>query len=101
MTDRFENDLPSPADIGLDADDVSRTAGPNPREKDLPPKEFREQKYKVGDIVQLKSGGPDMTISGIRPKVTSNLYTCQWFSGKKLESGEFPEESLQVPETKK
>ena len=50
-------------------------------------------KFKIGDIVKLKSGGPEMTVQTI-PYERNSRYRCQWFAGKKLESGEFPEESL-------
>ena len=50
--------------------------------------------FKVGDIVKLKSGGPDMTIR-IVPDVGAKTYTCQWFAGKKLEQGSFPGDSLE------
>ncbi|WP_175692748.1 YodC family protein [Burkholderia ambifaria] len=50
-------------------------------------------KFKIGDIVQLKSGGPEMTVQTL-PYERNSRYRCQWFAGKKLESGEFPEESL-------
>lgn len=60
-----------------------------------------EAKYNVGDTVTLNSGGPVMTVQAARQHTgnTGELeftgsYTCQWFSGKKLESGIFPEESL-------
>jgi uncharacterized protein YodC (DUF2158 family) len=57
-------------------------------------------KFKIGDIVQLKSGGPEMTVQGV-PGSTTSSYRCQWFAGKKLESGTFQEESLKtVPDTK-
>jgi uncharacterized protein YodC (DUF2158 family) len=50
--------------------------------------------FKVGDTVKLKAGGPDMSVQSI-PKVgVSAYYSCQWFAGKKLESGKFPEDSL-------
>lgn len=55
--------------------------------------EFMSEKYKSGQIVKIKSGGPDMTI-----KEFSNYeseYICQWFAGKKLEQGYFPEDSLE------
>jgi uncharacterized protein YodC (DUF2158 family) len=67
-------------------------------------------KFKVGDIVQLKSGGPEMTISNIRSSLSEEYdeflnptirYTTHWFSGKKLETGSFPEEVLQAPKTSK
>ncbi|HRE72598.1 MULTISPECIES: DUF2158 domain-containing protein [unclassified Candidatus Accumulibacter] len=53
--------------------------------------------FQVGDIVQLKSGGPEMTvqkINDIGDDVSTVRFRCQWFAGKKLESGSFPEESL-------
>ena len=62
--------------------------------------------FKVGDIVKLKSGSPDMTIKTVLPKNESNelsmfstkilinSYVCQWFAGKKLDSGTFPHQSL-------
>jgi uncharacterized protein YodC (DUF2158 family) len=50
--------------------------------------------FKVGDIVQLKSGGPEMTVR-TTPTTHNDHYNCQWFAGKKLESGHFPADSLQ------
>lgn len=52
--------------------------------------------FKVGDIVKLKSGGPDMTVQ-IVPEKGEN-YRCQWFAGKKLEFGFFQFESLRSVE---
>ena len=55
--------------------------------------------YNIGDIVRLKSGGPDMTVRDEFVPSTSrtvDYYTCQWFAGKKLESGRFPPDSLEV-----
>ncbi|EKO3926144.1 DUF2158 domain-containing protein [Vibrio metschnikovii] len=46
---------------------------------------------KTGDIVKLKSGGPDMTVQSNGDRVW-----CQWFAGKKLEVGKFPENSLEI-----
>lgn len=58
----------------------------------------RIPKYKLGDKVKLIVGGPDMAIR----EVTNNhdntkfigSYKCQWFAGKKLDWGSFPEENL-------
>lgn len=60
-----------------------------------------ENSYNVGDTVKLKAGGPEMSISKIiAPNPTTGRtgveYRCQWFAGKKLESGEFPPESLEL-----
>jgi uncharacterized protein YodC (DUF2158 family) len=38
--------------------------------------------------------GPDKRTGTPRPDV----YKCQWFGGKKLEEGYFPEESLKLAE---
>jgi len=46
---------------------------------------------KPGDIVQLKSGGPKMTVQSM--SIDDELY-CQWFAGSKLEGGRFPPEAL-------
>jgi uncharacterized protein YodC (DUF2158 family) len=54
--------------------------------------------FKVGDIVRLKSGGPDMVVRRVCVGYSSDLpngdYDCQWFAGKKLDKGTFPFESL-------
>jgi len=60
-------------------------------------------KFKTGEIVELKSGGPRMTVAGIDDRHIApnpSMFKCQWFGGKKLESGYFPAESLQVPQDK-
>jgi len=49
------------------------------------------QEFKIGDTVTLKSGGPIMTVEEI---LSNNHVRCQWFAGKKLESGVFPPDSL-------
>lgn len=59
-----------------------------------------DNKFEVGDIVKIKSGGPDMTVQAL-PRATSRYYTCQWFAGKKLEQGHFPEDALEKVEKAK
>ena len=58
--------------------------------------------YNIGDIVKLKSGGPEMTVRKVNADIGGQFtgsYQCQWFAGKKLDSGVFPQESLvAVPE---
>ena len=48
------------------------------------------QEYKVGDVVQLKSGGPKMTV------VSSTDESCLtfWFAGSKREHGNFAHGTL-------
>jgi uncharacterized protein YodC (DUF2158 family) len=52
--------------------------------------------FKVGDAVMLKVGGPAMSVSKVIASVRGEgtTYRCQWFAGKKLDSGDFPPESL-------
>lgn len=57
-------------------------------------------KFAIGNIVKLKSGGPDMTIR-TTPEGTGINYDCQWFAGKKLESGRFPADSLELVKVEK
>ncbi|WP_447779334.1 YodC family protein [Variovorax boronicumulans] len=57
-------------------------------------------KYNVGDVVGLKSDGPDMTVRQV-PEKPKGSYGCQWFAGKKLESGIFPEDSLEPRDPKR
>jgi len=55
------------------------------------------QELKIGDVVQLKSGGPTMTIESIDK--SGGFIHCQWFAGDKfdkLEAGYFSPDSLQL-----
>lgn len=51
------------------------------------------QKLKMGDTVELKSGGPPMTITNYDGR---QYFTCQWFARGKLEKGFFIPDSLQL-----
>lgn len=59
------------------------------------------EKFKVGDLVGLKSDGPVMTIKALPSPGLRAGYLCQWFAGKKLEQGDFPEASLERRTAKK
>lgn len=51
--------------------------------------------FQVGDIVELKSGGPPMTVvsrSGM--PLGSDIVNCAWFGGRKMETGSFPAGAL-------
>nr|WP_288465769.1 DUF2158 domain-containing protein [uncultured Pseudomonas sp.] len=54
--------------------------------------------YGIGDLLQLKSGGPVMAVYRVHDSGMVPAYECQWFAGKKLEKGLFPEPSLEVPQ---
>lgn len=56
-------------------------------------------KFKPGDIVQLKSGGPAMTISEVTTDYSGNpngKYRCEWFKGASNERSVFEEETLKL-----
>lgn len=56
------------------------------------------KKFAPGDLVQLKSGSPVMTVDSYETVFTSQEVPrvfCLWFSGKKAESAFFREETLE------
>lgn len=54
--------------------------------------------FKKGEIVQLKSGGPKMTVDEVSPFEVE----CVWFAGAKRESAMFSTETLMsVPDDAK
>ncbi|MGE8237345.1 MAG: YodC family protein [Stenotrophomonas indicatrix] len=46
-----------------------------------------KNEFVAGDLVELLSGGPTMTVNDYIEY--RDTYKCQWFAGKKLDSGEF------------
>lgn len=53
------------------------------------------EKWKAGDVVNLKSGGPDMTVNCYNQV---GLVNCHWFDNTKLLSGNFEENQLEAVE---
>jgi uncharacterized protein YodC (DUF2158 family) len=53
--------------------------------------------FKVGDTVELKSGGPDMTVTRIGAAGGEPMVWCVWFEGTKDLYGLFPPETLKAP----
>jgi len=56
------------------------------------------QEFKIGDTVELKSGGPTMTIVYYDVK---RYFKCSWFVGGKVEDDFFPPDSLRLVVKKK
>jgi uncharacterized protein YodC (DUF2158 family) len=55
--------------------------------------------FKPGDVVELKSGGPRMTVIRIGPVTmggTKHEVWCEWFDGNKKSRDHFTRESLQI-----
>jgi uncharacterized protein YodC (DUF2158 family) len=51
--------------------------------------------WEVGDVVQLKSSGPPMTVTKCdRP----DMVTCTWFDGREVKVSGFPRAALKVSE---
>lgn len=56
-----------------------------------------DKKFNIGDIVELKSGGPKMTINGVISYVEKKeyIYRCVWFGNESiLHMGEIHQNSL-------
>jgi uncharacterized protein YodC (DUF2158 family) len=51
---------------------------------------------KVGDVVQLKSGRPDMTVSEVGMNNAVMKGWCVWFEGSDNKKGVFPITSLRL-----
>ena len=51
---------------------------------------------KAGDVVQLKSGGPHMTVSKLREWQGRTEAHCDWFEGLTAKYGSFPLTSLRI-----
>ncbi len=61
-------------------------------------------KFKLGDVVQLKSGGPEMTVSELimvlnmstasYDKFTGKV-KCQWFSNKERKEETFVQDTIE------
>lgn len=56
-------------------------------------------KFQVGDVVQLKSGGPAMTVSFVGEKKFAHgqvvpIVACTWFEREKVNSETFKPEML-------
>jgi uncharacterized protein YodC (DUF2158 family) len=53
--------------------------------------------FKAGDVVQLKSGGPLMTIKEVGEFAGYNQgVRCVWFAGSKMQTGIFDSASLKA-----
>jgi uncharacterized protein YodC (DUF2158 family) len=50
----------------------------------------------VGSVVQLKSGGPKMTVSTVEPWNGVMTAFCDWFEGSNSKTNGFPVSSLKV-----
>ncbi|MBK6698727.1 MAG: DUF2158 domain-containing protein [Saprospiraceae bacterium] len=64
-----------------------------------------DKKFEIGDVVELKSGGPNMTITRIINKFhpegageKAMFCECVWFVDKIERTHEFVLESLQTPD---
>jgi uncharacterized protein YodC (DUF2158 family) len=62
-----------------------------------------DTRFRVGDLVKLRSGGPVMTVSDVpdpqaSSRVNATEYECVWFSGAKINSARFPAEVLDAAE---
>ena len=57
--------------------------------------------FKVGDRVQLKSGGPTMTVRFAGDEYGTKVVYCAWFDGNEEQKGKFPPGTLKIVEDTK
>ena len=55
-----------------------------------------ESPLKIGDVVRLKSGGPEMTVAHIGKYAHKDGAMCVWFDGKKRVQEVFELETLEL-----
>lgn len=53
-----------------------------------------QKSFKPGDIVQLKSGGPPMTV--VEFDAYHQAFHCEWFKGASLEKANIAEAALKL-----
>jgi uncharacterized protein YodC (DUF2158 family) len=52
--------------------------------------------FQIGDVVQLKSGGPKMTVEDVgQNAIGADTVWCSWFDGNKKVQGTFAPQALQ------
>lgn len=55
--------------------------------------------FKVGDVIALKSGGPDMTVTEVGLDGGVPTVWCKWFVANKQERGYFPNDAVERAES--
>jgi uncharacterized protein YodC (DUF2158 family) len=54
------------------------------------------ENFKVGDVVRLKSGGPNMTVESVGDIYGDQRVWCVWFEKGKREDAHFPPATLEL-----
>jgi uncharacterized protein YodC (DUF2158 family) len=59
-----------------------------------------DKKFKTGDVVRLRSGGPNMTVVSYGKYLDGEKWACKWFDDKRhvIEDTFFEEELELVPQ---
>jgi len=57
------------------------------------------RKFEVGDVVELMSGGPTMTVAGVL--ASGDNVSCAWMRGNKLQKHNFNTKALRIPQPEK
>jgi uncharacterized protein YodC (DUF2158 family) len=53
--------------------------------------------FKIGHVVQLKSGGPKMTVTKVGDSGGVPTAWCAWFDASDAKQGSWPESALWTP----
>ena len=54
------------------------------------------EKFKIGDTVRLKSGGPLMTVTNVGNEEGKDLVWCSWFEKGKESKGYYPTAAVEA-----
>lgn len=54
------------------------------------------EQIKVGDVIQLKSGGPLMTVNAVGDSSGKPTVWCTWFDKTEQKRGHFPLEGVEI-----
>lgn len=57
---------------------------------------MRKIDFKVGDVVQLNSGGPKMTITYISEILEETAAMCEWYGNNGIQADKFPVECIKL-----
>lgn len=60
------------------------------------PKAQNGGEIKTGNVVQLRSGGPDMTVDSVENDSGTTVAACSWFLNNQKESARFPVATLKL-----
>jgi uncharacterized protein YodC (DUF2158 family) len=87
------------ADDGAELYDLCRAFDRVVRASPLQEAQAMPSEFAKGDLVELKSGGPKMTVVKVERQILGGSVTCAWFHEDKLQHGVFEPETIRRVDT--